>query len=240
VVKKNEPAFEIKEMNVVDLKLDPNQTKKHPEDNAAAIRASLEDHGQLATLLVRKGYNHVIAGNERLRIMRDELKWSKVWCLVKEMTDKEARMASHRMNRTGEMGHHDQAALADLFKFLDQEGEDLARMGYTEQDVRAIITSAEKELSEFSKEQPQLLGKDDSGDDPESEPTNEAGAPAGGKGPGKNGAPGDGCWFYVEFYGEDAKFIELCGVLQPIMRGKHELDPAEFEKMARAYMEAGK
>lgn len=216
--------FEIKELKVSDLKPDPYQTKKHTEENAAAIRASLEDHGQMATLLVRKGKGHVIAGNERLRIMKEELGWKTVWCWVRPFTDKEARMASERMNRTGEMGFRDDAAMADLFKFLEQEGEDVGRLGYNEQEVRKIITSAERSLKEFSKDDGVIVGehKEDIDDT------------------GVNGAKGDGFWFYVEYYGDGERFERIVKILKPVMKGKHEIDPDAFENMATTFVKGSK
>jgi hypothetical protein len=57
--------------------------------------------------------------------------------------------------------------------------------------------------------------------------------------PTKDGKPKpDGNWFYVEYYGDDARFTALKTQLAPVMRTGHEVLHDVFEEMVRLWLQA--
>lgn len=96
------------------LKEDPRNTRRHPEDNAAAIRRSLEQFGQRKPI-VAKGRT-VFAGSGTLAAAR-ALGWTHVAVAdADEMTEEQARAYGITDNQTALLSSWDSERLAEAFK----------------------------------------------------------------------------------------------------------------------------
>lgn len=59
-------------ISIVDLQLDPHNSRKHPDKNLAAIKGSLSKFGQQKPIVIDKN-NVVIAGNGTLQAAKETL-----------------------------------------------------------------------------------------------------------------------------------------------------------------------
>lgn len=67
----NQPTLNLKPFKVrlTSLKYDDRNARHHTDRNIAAIKESLQAHGQVTPLLVRKSTKTVIAGNGTMKAM---------------------------------------------------------------------------------------------------------------------------------------------------------------------------
>jgi len=91
------------------LTLDPENARKHPEENLAAIRDSLKRFGQVLPIVVRNGV--VVGGNGTLTVIRD-LGWPTVKVVRFEGTETEARALAIALNRSADLATWDLGQLA--------------------------------------------------------------------------------------------------------------------------------
>lgn len=110
----------------------------HGEENHAQVKASIEEHGQVETVLVQKGTNLVIAGNLRVEVMR-ELGYKSVRCLVYDCDDDEAKQLAARLNRTGELHGWNRDV---LFKLAGKFGE--AEIGWSASALAGLKAKLKK------------------------------------------------------------------------------------------------
>lgn len=106
-------------MRVDALKQDPQNARKHPKKNLAAIRASLERFGQRAPILVKQD-GTVVAGNGTLLQLR-EMGAEHADVVVFDGTDEEARALAIAMNRTAELAEWNDAELMAVLNSLSSD-----------------------------------------------------------------------------------------------------------------------
>ena len=102
-------------MNITTMDLDalvpdPANPRTHDSRNLGAIRASLEEHGQVEPILVQQSTNMVIAGNGRMTAMR-AMGWTEAQVALLDVTDQQARKLSIALNRSGELAGWDEEVL---------------------------------------------------------------------------------------------------------------------------------
>lgn len=112
-------ALSIVRKPIAELRPDPNNSRKHPERNLAAIRASYERFGQRAPLITRPD-GTVVSGNGQLAVMA-ALGWQEADVVVFEGTDDEAKALALAMNRSGELAAWNDEQLAKTLAGLDRE-----------------------------------------------------------------------------------------------------------------------
>ena len=124
---------------IVDLKLDPNNARKHDERNLNAIQASLEGFGQVENLVIQKGTDRVIGGNGRLEALR-RMGVKVVQCVEVDCTDAEAKALSIALNRTGELATWDEEKLAEMLGAM-AKADPLAalRTGFDEREIKTLL-----------------------------------------------------------------------------------------------------
>lgn len=104
---------------IESLREDPANARTHPEDNIAAIRASLEAFGQTLPVVARRSDGLVLAGNGRLGVARS-LGWKFLAVVYTDDSDALASAFSRTDNRTAELATWDDARLAQALASLDE------------------------------------------------------------------------------------------------------------------------
>jgi len=121
---------------LAELVADPQNARAHPEENMAALRASLKRFGQRKPIVVRRDTGVVVAGNGTLAVAR-ELGWTHVAASVQDMDDKTAKAYALADNRTAELATWNpdvlSAQLKDLADFMPA-----LDLGFTEQQLRDL------------------------------------------------------------------------------------------------------
>ena len=129
---------------LAELTEDPHNARAHDMDNLEAIKASLTRFGQVEPLVVRTESNTVVGGNGRLRAMR-EMKWPTAKVTYVDISDTEAAALGIALNRTAELADWDYENLAVILKALQEEGDDLSTLGWTEEQVEMLLSSTDWE-----------------------------------------------------------------------------------------------
>jgi len=126
-----------KHVPIDTLHEDPKNARSHPERNKAAVRASLEEFGQVEALVVQAGTGKVIGGNCRLAVLR-EMGVEKVKVSEVDVNDKQATRLGLILNRSAETAEWDTDNLAELLKELDED-DLLEGLGWDDGELEAIL-----------------------------------------------------------------------------------------------------
>jgi ParB-like chromosome segregation protein Spo0J len=131
--------MKIERINVAELSLDPSNVRKHDRKNLDAIKASLRKFGQQKPIVVdAKGI--VLAGNGTLTAAK-ELGWSEIEITRTTLQGVEATAFAIADNRTAELAEWEDS-LNDVLKSLQDEGIDLADLGYSPEDLGQFAANA--------------------------------------------------------------------------------------------------
>lgn len=205
--------MQVKTVPLAKLELDPDNSRDHPDKNMKAVIDSLKTFGQVEPLVVQERNGVVLGGNARLLAMR-QLGWSKAKVTYVDLSDEKARALAIALNRTAELAEWNEAKLSEILSTITEDSL-LEATGFDDSDMRALMAASS--MDDFAK--PEVDGEAL----PEAAPTT---AP---------GPSGDGFWFYVEYYGDEAKFEELKAKLDKVLVNKHEVQPDAFAKMVDLY-----
>ena len=163
--------MEYAEVEIGLLVYDPQNPRKHNEQNYEAIRDSIKDHGQVEPLIVQKNTQMVIAGNARLKVLK-ELGYQTTNIVYLDVSDDAARKLSIRLNRSGELSGWDESMLAHHLEELAKLADfDPMSLGFTDNEMDDLINSfggAEESMDFFAPPEEKYSG-------------NEANAGAGGR-----------------------------------------------------------
>jgi ParB family chromosome partitioning protein len=126
-------------IKITELSLDPSNVRKHGRKNLDAIKASLRKFGQQKPIVVdAKGI--VLAGNGTLTAAQ-ELGWTEIQIVRTELAGVEATAFAIADNRTAELAEWEDS-LNDVLKSLQDEGVDLADLGYSPEDLGQFAANA--------------------------------------------------------------------------------------------------
>ena len=118
---------------VDQLLANPHNFRGHPDDQQAWVKASLDDVGVIAPVIVNKTTGHLIDGHLRVTLAMREGQTRIPVCYVKLTPDQEKRILAV-YDRSGAMAFEDKALLAAL---LDNMGDlDDSALGPMIQDMR--------------------------------------------------------------------------------------------------------
>jgi hypothetical protein len=124
---------------ITELSLDPSNVRKHSRRNLDAIKASLRKFGQQKPIVVdAKGI--VLAGNGTLTAAQ-ELGWTEIQIVRTDLAGVEATAFAIADNRTAELAEWEDS-LNDVLKSLQDEGVDLADLGYSPEDLGQFAANA--------------------------------------------------------------------------------------------------
>jgi ParB family chromosome partitioning protein len=124
---------------IAELSLDPSNVRKHSRRNLDAIKASLRKFGQQKPIVVdAKGI--VLAGNGTLTAAQ-ELGWTEIQIVRTDLAGVEATAFAIADNRTAELAEWEDS-LNDVLKSLQDEGVNLADLGYSPEDLGQFAANA--------------------------------------------------------------------------------------------------
>lgn len=113
------PSLKIFTVPIEDLAPDPDNARRHPDHNLAAIQRSLAEFGQQKPLVVRNGV--IIAGNGTYEAAI-RLGWTTIQVVrADHLTDAQARAFAIADNKTGESSEWDMRVLAAHLRLLPPE-----------------------------------------------------------------------------------------------------------------------
>lgn len=113
---------------ISDLKLDPNNARKHSAKNLKAISGSFKEFDQLKNIVVDKN-NVVIAGNGTVQSFIDDGK-TEIWGVRSTMSDKKNKAFALADNRTAELAEWDAGTLGEQLQGLYEDGYPIADIGF--------------------------------------------------------------------------------------------------------------
>jgi ParB-like chromosome segregation protein Spo0J len=116
---------------------DPANVRRHPERNLDAIKASLARFGQQKPIIVDAA-GIIRAGNGTYEAAK-ALGWESIAVVQTALQGSEATAYAIADNRTAELAEWDDAALAETLRSLQSEDFDLGAVGYTDDEVDALI-----------------------------------------------------------------------------------------------------
>jgi len=132
----------IEKVQLSKLKSDPNNARKHSEQNIKAIADSLCVFGQQKPVVALKD-GTIIAGNGTLEAAK-LLKWKEL--AVKRFEDpKLARAFAIADNRTAELAEWDDKQLARELQKVEASGLALEVVGFSEQELEGLVASLKVE-----------------------------------------------------------------------------------------------
>lgn len=137
----NVPSLEVKSVPIDSLQHDPQCPKYHGTENKDAIRNSLRRFGQVEPLVVQKQTRIVIGGNGRLEVMREE-GYRMVSIVELDLDDKESRLLSIALNRSGELSEWKPDVLISILNEA-KENSVLEFTGFDENRLTELIASLE-------------------------------------------------------------------------------------------------
>lgn len=139
---------------LADLAMPISALKHHPENpnvgDVAAVKASLARFGQVKPIVVQKGTMYVVAGNHTLKAA-EALGWREIAVALVDMEEDDALAFVLADNRTSELSHRDDVALAAALDKLIERGA-LDGTSYTPEDrdmlrVMATIPQHDEEFA---------------------------------------------------------------------------------------------
>ena len=149
-------------MNIItvpikDLELDSKNARKHSDKNIQAIAESLLKFGQRKPLVVHRGV--VIAGNGTLEAAKT-IGWNEITIaeVPQEWDNETAKAYALTDNRTAELAEWDEAQLAKQLIELEDNGWDIAALGFETPNLDLPETFDENEIPELPVEPVTKLG----------------------------------------------------------------------------------
>lgn len=137
----------VEDVPVDTLQFDPANVRKHPEQNLAAIKASLSRFGQQKPIVVGTG-NVVVAGNGTLAAAK-ALGWRTVKAVRTTLTGAEATAFAIADNRTAELAEWDEASLHQQLAAIAIDDEELlAATGFDEKELAKLAAANASEVTE--------------------------------------------------------------------------------------------
>lgn len=137
----------VEDVPVDTLQFDPANVRKHPEQNLAAIKASLSRFGQQKPIVVGTG-NVVVAGNGTLAAAK-ALGWRTVKAVRTTLTGAEATAFAIADNRTAELAEWDEASLHQQLAAIAIDDEELlAATGFDEKELAKLAAANAPEVTE--------------------------------------------------------------------------------------------
>lgn len=127
-----------------ELHEDPANVRQHGTRNRAAVRASIQEFGQVETLVVQAGTGRVLGGNCRLAELR-ALGRDAAWCMEVDVQGVDATRLALALNRTAELAEWDAELLGRVLADLDEQ--DLGDL-WTEEEALAYLQSEPEPPSE--------------------------------------------------------------------------------------------
>jgi ParB-like chromosome segregation protein Spo0J len=122
--------MEVESWLIKNLRLDPNNARKHDQRNLDAIKASLDKFGQRKPIVISKE-GVILAGNGTVTAAK-ELGWSTIDVTVAPADWDQATAKAYALadNRTAELAEWDTSVLASQLMELQDQDWDTSQLGF--------------------------------------------------------------------------------------------------------------
>ena len=148
------------ETDINSIKIDPKNARKHPVNNLAAIKKSLETYGQRKPIVVNQNTNTIEAGNG-LYIAAKEMGWKTIACVFVDDTKEMSTAYGLMDNQSALISEWDMPTLKDLLQELDTGELDMAITGFTSEELENMMTEVHQDFN-FTTPSQQEIDKRDS------------------------------------------------------------------------------
>jgi hypothetical protein len=202
---------------VEDLILNPDNAKDHNNEQLEAIAKSVEAHDWGRPLIISKD-NYILAGNGTYRAVTEILDYKIVPCVRMKWNhdDPEAISYSLADNKIPEMADWNHTNLELNFEKLKLKKFNLELTGFKDTELQQIQTGEYSHGADAGNYGDEDYRKEEFNDLIDKF---EEGTPTGEK---------NARWLYIEYYKDEAKWDELFELLQPLLKGKHDLNREWF------------
>lgn len=119
------------------IKILPGNSKHHPAHQIEQLKSNIDKYGCTQPLLLTSRME-LVAGHGRLEAMR-ALDWVHIPCLVKDLTNAEARALRIADNRIAELGEVNNQAIAMELADLAVDDFDLSGLGFSTEELDNIL-----------------------------------------------------------------------------------------------------
>jgi len=136
---------------LTELHEDRKNARAHDQRNRAAVRSSLEQFGQVETLVVERRTGRVLGGNCRLGELR-ALGATEAWCIEVDVEGADATRLALALNRTAELAAWDPENLREALAEIGDGGA-----FWSAAETRAIFANEERASSTTDREPPPPL-----------------------------------------------------------------------------------
>lgn len=121
--------MQIKRVPIDYVKLDAENSRKHPDKNMDAIIGSIKTFGQVEPLVVQASTKIIIGGNGRVEAMR-KLGFKEIDIVEVDVNDVQAKAMALALNRSGELAEWNMEQLQTTLDMLKLEDFDLDAIGF--------------------------------------------------------------------------------------------------------------
>ena len=118
---------------------DPQNVRKHPESNKAAIKKSLQGFQQRKPIVVNKNTNIIEAGNGLWEQMK-AIGAKEIAVVFVDDTDEQAKAYGVMDNRSAELAEWDLPGLKDILESLDTGAFDMDLTGFDTESIESLMT----------------------------------------------------------------------------------------------------
>jgi ParB-like chromosome segregation protein Spo0J len=134
--------MDIVKVKLSELKPDPNNARRHSQQNIEAIKQNLIENPQYRPFVVQKGTNKICIGNGMYEAMK-ALNIKEGWVEYRDLDDKQFARLSVADNRTAELAEWDEDILQQI---ISDYGDDITIPGFGD-DVSFNLDD-DKEITE--------------------------------------------------------------------------------------------
>ena len=144
-------SLQVVSLPLSELVPDPDNPRLHSERNLAAIRVSLETHGQVAPLVVQRDGLTIIGGNATAASLK-ALGRTEADVVLIDCDDVERKQLAIRLNRTAELADWDSVVLGEFLANADDGGA----FGFDQGEVDAFVRDLEGPTDDWPDARPTL------------------------------------------------------------------------------------
>ncbi len=189
--------MKVQKIDIDKLKPHPKNPRIHPDSTIEKLKKSIEEFGWTNPVLVSTN-GYILAGHARLKAAK-EARLTKVPAIVLPLEGENALAYMVADNRIQEDGFWDIRQLNEnLSRLIEDDIEVLLAAGFEGYEVDRFLKENNEEKGFVPKENVRFADKFSEKYQEEVEVSKE-----------KTEAKGDKNWFYIEYYGQDERFLKL-------------------------------
>ena len=126
---------DIVKVKLSELKPDPNNARRHSQQNIEAIQQNLIENPQYRPFVVQKGTNKICIGNGMYEAMK-ALNIKEGWVEYRDLDDKQFARLSVADNRTAELAEWDTERLKTLFNEIECDD---GLVGWSQENIDEVL-----------------------------------------------------------------------------------------------------